>query len=144
MSYSYLASPYSVKQPVSRQRAVTIRDRRYRKVCKKAAQLMLEGKLIFCPIAHSHPIEVIGMKGEIKSGDFWLEQDFALLEHASELIVFMMDGWEDSSGVTREIEFAKANSIPIVYIEDEAFGVEARRPNSPGHNQHTPTEELYN
>ena len=121
MSFSYLASPYSVVYPISKQSAVTIRDRRYRKVCRKAAQLMLDGKLIFCPIAHSHPIEVIGMKS-IQNGDFWLRQDLAILEHASELIVFKMDGWELSSGVAREIKFAEEHNIPIVYIEDEEYG----------------------
>ena len=81
MSYSYLASPYSVTWPVSKQSAVTIRDRRYRKVCRKAAQLMKEGKLIFCPIAHSHPIEVIGMGGEIQSGDRGLAATVGYIEN---------------------------------------------------------------
>jgi hypothetical protein len=79
---------------------------------------MRQGHKIFCPIAHSHPIEVIGMGGKIMDGDFWLEQDFALLKHASELIVFKMDGWEQSSGVAREIKFAEEFDIPIRYIEN--------------------------
>jgi len=116
--YSYLASPYSVKSPLSPVQAATLRDRRYRHVCKLAALLMRQGHKIFCPIAHSHPIEVIGMGGKIMDGDFWLEQDFALLKHASELIVFKMDGWEQSSGVAREIAFAEENAIPIRYIEN--------------------------
>lgn len=128
MSYSYLASPYSVLQKVSKQVAMTIRDRRYRKVCRKAAALMKEGKLIFCPIAHSHPIEVIGMGGEVMSGDFWLKQDLAILEHASELLVYKMDGWHLSSGVKREIAFAEQHDIPVVYLEDESFGIREARP----------------
>lgn len=132
MSYSYLASPYSVLSPVSKQVAMTIRDRRYRKVCRKAAALMKEGKLIFCPIAHSHPIEVIGMGGEIMTGDFWLEQDLAILEHASELLVYKMDGWHLSSGVKREIAFAEAHDIPVVYLEDESFGKREARPSTQG------------
>ena len=82
---------------------------------------MKNGELIFCPIAHSHAIEAIGMPGEVNSGDFWLKQDFAVLAHAKELIVFMMDGWEDSNGIKAEIEFAKEHDIPIRYIENRVF-----------------------
>lgn len=121
MNFSYLASPYSVTDPVSAHRAIVIRDARYRKVCKLAAELMLNGELIYCPIAHSHPIETIGFQGEIKSGDFWLNQDFAVLQHAKELIVFKMDGWDRSSGVAKEIQFAKDLNIPIRYIENKEF-----------------------
>lgn len=135
MSFSYLASPYSVTQKVSKQSAVVIRDRRYRKVCRKAASLMKEGKLIFCPIAHSHPIEVIGMGGETQSGDFWIRQDLAILEHASELLVYKMDGWHLSSGVAREIAFAEAHGIPIVYLEDESFGIREARPEAQQNNR---------
>lgn len=118
MSFSYLASPYSVTQPISPQQAVVLRSSRYRRVCKMAAKLMKEGKIIFCPIAHSHPIETIGMPGELQSGDFWLEQDFAILKHASELLVYKMDGWNKSKGVMREIEFAQEHGIPVNYIEN--------------------------
>lgn len=118
MTFAYLASPYSVVQPISSQQAVVLRNSRYRRVCKMAAKLMKEGKKIFCPIAHSHPIETIGMPGELQSGDFWLDQDFAILKHANELIVYKMDGWDKSKGVLREIEFAKENNIPVVYLEN--------------------------
>jgi len=118
MAPIYLASPYSVKQKVSETQAAIIRKRRFEKVCKYAAKLMKEGELVFCPIAHSHPIEVIGMPGEVNDGDFWLKQDFAVLQFCKELRVLMMDGWEQSSGVQREIEFAHQLNIPVSYVED--------------------------
>lgn len=125
----YLASPYSVKtEGLSHQVASSIRDARYRKVCKLAAEMMKEGKKVFCPIAHSHPIEVIGMPGEIQSGDFWLEQDFAILKNASKLAVFQMDGWEQSSGIRREIEFAEEHNIPVEYIPNKKFTRKYRKP----------------
>lgn len=103
----YLASPYS-KYPQGRIAA-------FEKVCKKAAELMLEGFNIFCPIAHSHPIELIGMT-TMKSGDFWLKQDFAVLGVCSKMFVYKMEGWEESDGVTREIAFAKEHGIPVEYL----------------------------
>lgn len=111
MSLIYLASPYS-KYPEGRQKA-------YELVCKKAAKLMLEGHTIFCPIAHSHPIEEFGMGGKIQEGDFWLNQDFAVLYNCVELWVYKMPGWDNSYGVAKEIEFAKKLRMIIKYLEWE-------------------------
>jgi len=109
MNFSYLASPYSAKTPQQRKA-------RFKEVCRKAAELMLKGELIFCPIAHSHPIEVEGMD-EVKDGEFWLKQDFAVLQHAKKLLVYKMDGWDKSHGIAAEIKFAQELNIPVEYLE---------------------------
>ena len=129
MNFSYLASPYTVKNPISLCQANTVKERRYKRVIKMAAELMEQGHLIFCPIAHSHSIETIGMKGKSYDGEFWLPQDFAILQHAKELLVFMMDGWKESDGVQAEIDFAKSLNIPIRYLPNKAFESK-RRPDS--------------
>lgn len=106
----YLASPYS-KFPEGRQKA-------YELVCKKAASLMLDGHDIFCPIAHSHPIEVFGGIDPAKAThDFWLKQDFAVLSKCQELWVYMMPGWKESFGVNAELKFAAEWDIPVSYLE---------------------------
>lgn len=116
----YLASPYS-KYPKGREAA-------FREVCKKAASLMEEGIEVFCPIAHSHSIEQEAMT-KIQDGDFWLKQDFAILRKCDWLYVYMMPGWGDSYGVNKEIDFAKANKIPVAYLsyveeyDTEGFGL---------------------
>lgn len=107
MKLIYLASPYS-KYPGGREAA-------YKEVCIKAAELMQQ-VAIFCPIAHSHSIELEGMNGTIKDGDWWLKQDFAVLKRCDELWVYQMPGWEESYGVTKEIMFALNNHIPIKMI----------------------------
>ena len=107
MNLIYLASPYS-KYPGGRQEAYDI-------VCKKAAELMLEGHKIFCPIAHSHAIEQ--HMSDIQDGEFWLEQDFAVLYNCNALYVYQMPGWQDSVGVIREIAFAHQFRIPVTHIE---------------------------
>jgi hypothetical protein len=103
----YLASPYS-KFPGGRESANNI-------VSAKAASLMLKGYPIFCPIAHSHAIEL--WMDDTKDGDFWLKQDFAVLENCTEMWVYKMPGWDQSDGVRREIEFAKQHHIPIEYLD---------------------------
>ncbi len=105
---NYLASPYS-RYPGGREEA-------FKLACQKAAELMESGLCVFCPIAHSHPIEAETTM-EIKDGDWWLNQDFAILKHCTRLFVYCMPGWADSYGVRKEIEFARINKIPIEYLD---------------------------
>lgn len=109
MNLTYLASPYS-KYPGGRKEA-------FKLACKKAAELMVQGEHIFAPIAHSHPIEDIGMKGFIQDGDFWLDQDFAVLQSCNKVYVYRMAGWEESEGIKRELAFAADHGIPVEYID---------------------------
>jgi hypothetical protein len=105
----YLASPYS-------HRYNYIRQRRFEDVSRKAAKLMEDGYLVFCPIAHSHPIEVLGLPRRMP-GDWWLRQDFAVLKHCDELVVYKIKGWDKSYGVRKEIEFANKHKIPVSFLE---------------------------
>ena len=107
--YAYVASPYSHPDK-------SVREARYVAACKAAAELMLRGKRVFSPIAHSHPIEQHGMT-EVKDGTFWLSQDFPLLVGASELVVLMLSGWQESKGVQEEIRFCTLVGKPITYME---------------------------
>ena len=107
MKLIYLASPYS-KYPEGREAA-------YKEVCKKAAELMNKVG-VFCPIAHSHSVEIEGMNGNIKDGDWWLRQDFEILKRCDELWVYCMPSWNMSYGVANEIKFAHENNIPIKYL----------------------------
>ena len=110
----YLASPYS-KYPNGKVEAFT-------QACLKAGVLMLEGYEVFCPIAHSHSIEEY--MDEVHDGDFWLKQDFAVLQHCDELWVYKMPGWGVSEGVAREVMFARDHSIPVKYIEYDPVTVD--------------------
>ena len=107
----YLASVYSQGGAGKNKRT-----RRFKQVCKKAAELMAQGENVFCPIAHSHPIEVHGMT-TIEGHDFWLKQDFAVLEKCSKMVVYKMKGWEKSVGIAAELKFAEARNIPIEYLD---------------------------
>ena len=106
LELSYLASPYTHPD-------TAVREQRFRAVCKKAAELMARGSVVFSPIAHSHPIDVEFDKPE--SGEFWKKQDAPYLEFCTELIVFMLDGWEQSKGLAHEIEVAQQRGIPVIY-----------------------------
>lgn len=107
MALIYLASPYSHDDP-------EVRQQRFEQVCKTANDLMQQGYQVFCPIAHSHPIEQAG--GKIESHEFWMKQDIAILKHCTELVICTINGWQDSRGVKHERELAEDLLLPISYI----------------------------
>lgn len=109
---SYLASPYSHADPA-------VREHRFHEACRIAATLMKRGKRVFSPIAHSHAVEQHFSDGKIEGQGFWLEQDFAVLRHAAELLVLRLDGWERSKGIAAEVEFAGLCGIPVYYMDAE-------------------------
>ena len=110
MNYLYLASPYSHLDPA-------VREARFHAACRKAASYASQGLSVFAPIAHSHPIADHMSERDRLDFDLWMKMDLPILRHASALHVLMLDGWRDSRGVTREIEYAHHVGIPVVYVE---------------------------
>lgn len=84
---------------------------------KTAARLMQAGFNIFSPITHSHLIA--GFGDLPTSWEYWREFDRAYLRACRMLIVLKLPGWEQSRGVTGEIEIARELGLPIVYMEPE-------------------------
>ena len=70
---------------------------------------------VFSPIAHSHPIALIGGI-DPKSHDVWLPADEPLMLSACGVIVAMLPGWQDSHGVEAEIKLFKQSSKPVLYM----------------------------
>lgn len=102
----YIAQPYSHDDPA-------VREARYQSALQAAAKLMLQGHVVFSPIAHTHPIEV---HTGPQPHDFWLRQDVEILKHATRLIVLTLPGWGESKGVAAEIAVAMALGIPVEYM----------------------------
>lgn len=126
--FIYLASPYT-PLPLAGYTALPeelseLKEERFQLVCKKAAQLMENGHLVFCPIAHSHPIEKYGMD-EVHSGEFWLEQDYAVLKCVDEVWVLMLPGYDKSKGIAAEMQFADSMGIPVYYLKPDQLYPEA-------------------
>lgn len=79
---------------------------------------MASGLVVFCPIAHTHPIAV---RCELPRGwDYWKRFDHEFIAASSKVIVAMMDGWRESRGVTAEIAIAAELGIPVEYLEVSA------------------------
>ena len=106
MCLIYLASPYSHHDK-------QIQEWRFQAACQQAALMMQSGKLVFSPIAHTHPIAAFGLPGDWA---FWQAYDRAMLERCDELAVLQLDGWEESIGVQAEIAIAKELNLPVRFI----------------------------
>lgn len=108
MKKIYLAGPYSHDSKL-------VKLKRFLDLNVKSAELMEKGFLVFSPISHSHPISTWVSKENKMSYDFWLTQDFWILEMCDELHVLCLDGWLESKGVAAEIKKAEELNIPIVH-----------------------------
>lgn len=113
----YLASPYTkFKDGI---------DRAFVEASKNAAWLANKGIFTFAPIAHTHPI---ALYGNIDCYDYeiMLKWDFTFIDRCDGLIVCMMDGWDKSYGVSKEIEYCLSLHKPVYYMRPynvpEEFG----------------------
>lgn len=106
----YLASPYQHKDE-------KVRLDRVERVTVAAGKLMQLGYCVYSPIVHSHHIAVAV---ELPKGwDYWKKHDLVMLSRCQSLAVLQLDGWHNSVGIKGEMEFARNNSIPIMYLEEE-------------------------
>lgn len=108
MSFVYLASPYSDDR-------ADVREKRYRQTCEKAARMMMQGIVVFAPIAHSHPIALFLPEQYLIHHAFWMHHDLPMLEKASKLAVLTLEGWDKSKGVAAEIQHARDHGIYVEY-----------------------------
>lgn len=75
---------------------------------------MLEGKHVFSPIAHTHPIALAGDLPEDFA--YWEAFDRKMIAACSEMWVVMMDGWSESRGIKAELDIAASMWKPVRYL----------------------------
>jgi len=102
---TYLASPYS-------DRDASVQHSRYEAACRACLLLVNSGANPYSPICHWHPIAELGYYMEY---DALLTVDLAILKVSTSLYVLCLDGWKESVGVRREIDFAKEHKIKTSY-----------------------------
>jgi nucleoside 2-deoxyribosyltransferase len=105
----YLASPYSHPDPA-------VRERRFRMACQAVAALLRSGQVAFSPVVHGHPLVEHGLPTD---WEFWQTCDRAFLEACDEVLVLMLDGWQESAGVWEEIRLAGELGKPVRYLTPE-------------------------
>ena len=105
MDKIYLAIPYSkVDKELS-----------FGTANKIAAMLISEGKCVFSPISMNHSLAKFNkLPGD---WEFWEKFDTEYILWCDYLIVIMMDGWKDSTGVMAEIKIAETLNKPVYYFD---------------------------
>lgn len=107
MSYLYLASSYTA--PTS-----LVMENRYHAAID-ATHYLLKNKIwVYSPIVHCHPIAI---KHDLpKDFDYWMEYNRLMILNSRGLAVLMLDGWQESKGVTAEIEYCGSLGKPIYFM----------------------------
>jgi len=107
-SLIYLACPYSHKDK-------SVQEERFHASNRAASKLMCEGEFVFAPISQCHPMSVDAcLPGH---WEFWKAFDIAMIARCQKLIVLMVDGYKESTGVNAEIKIATDFGIPVEYME---------------------------
>jgi len=121
----YLAGPYSNDAPANPKSDAGESKRlaRFNAITEVAKALIENEELLYSPLTMTHPID-IRMKSKPESA-FWVEYDEAFMEHCSEIRVLKLPGYDQSSGVNREIEFFKQRGIDATYLEPSEYGITA-------------------
>jgi hypothetical protein len=107
----YLACPYTDKNP-------KICLRRFELATAAAATLVKRGLVVFSPITMTHPIDVALSGDNTLGSDFWVKFDEAFMEICSEMIILKAEGWKESSGIQREIEFFRKAGKPVSFMQE--------------------------
>jgi len=109
----YLGLPYTYDDPAMEDWRADISDR-------IAADLLTrEGRIIFAPISAWHHIaRKYDLPGTF---EYWAKFDEEFIKMSTKLLIIMLPGWEDSTGVNGEIKLANKYSIPIEYIDPELY-----------------------
>ena len=117
-SYIYLASPYTALRDDGSYDDVLMQER-YDTVVSCFQNLCASGLIVYCPIAMTHRVDCLyrDLNGTRMPPKFWYEFDKPFIQHASQLFVLKLPGWEKSEGLSEEIKTAIVRKLPIVYLE---------------------------
>ena len=121
----YIAGPYSNDGPTDRLRNASADKRiaRFNAVTELARFLIEQNQIVYSPLTMTHPID-IRMKHDPGSA-FWVKFDEAFMAHCGRVFVLKLPGWEQSSGVDREIAFFKEKGIEPEWVEPNEYGIVA-------------------
>ncbi len=106
--FYYLASPYSHPDPF-------VRELRYLQTMQVLTELLTKGLCLYSPIVHCHELAKIGALP--KDAKFWEKYNFTMLAAAEQLWVLMLQGWEQSVGITAEVaEAQRIGTMKIIHF----------------------------
>jgi len=120
----YLASPYSAVGSFTPSEELQIRERRYAFTLYAQMHLFNYGYPIFSTIVHTH---VTCKRYRLPAdADYWKRYNHHMIDLSKALFVLNLEGWDLSSGVKDEIDYAGSIGLPIHHIPVDSHGEEIR------------------
>lgn len=114
---SYLGTPYTYKGDNKNPEFIEkVKKFRFEAVTKASGWLMNEfGWNVFSPITHSHPMHQLcaDIRGDWA---FWEQVDLQYIGLSVRMIILTISGWEKSTGLTAETDYARKIGLPIFYL----------------------------
>lgn len=107
----YLASPYSDPDE-------QVIDARAEATALALGELLRRGLYIYSPITMCHHAQIGSTAFE-----FWEGFDLHMIRRADALWVLMLDGWQQSRGVTAETDFARNIGVPVRHVDPSTLEV---------------------
>jgi nucleoside 2-deoxyribosyltransferase len=109
----YLACAYSHPDPA-------IREQRVLQADQCAAWLLEQGYNVFSPLSHSH--RIAHHMNNHNNSEYWVNLDLDFIDWCDVVAVMKIDGWKESKGIRKELEFAALHGKPVMEIERGAYG----------------------
>lgn len=109
MKLIYVASPYSHESKA-------VEEVRYLATCDFIVERLSRDPSVtyFSPIVYAH--QLIKQNPHLgTTADDWVEYNWNIFHQCDEVALLRLDGWEESKGVTMELEWAYQASIPVKY-----------------------------
>ena len=106
----YVSSPYSHTDE-------SVVEERVLLVTKYVAKLVRDGIMAISPITYGDAL--LKVRKLPSDYAFWNTFCLSLLSKCYKMIVYKIDGWEESIGVKDEIRYCLENNIEVEYIEVE-------------------------
>lgn len=112
----YLASPFTSREQC-KVLARNVERHRTDLAMRASAKLLFDGVHNFSPINYNgHWLDYFQVPGDWA---FWESFDKNLVKRMDGIIVLKLDGWETSTGVNAEIEFANSLQLPVYFFTYE-------------------------
>lgn len=106
----YLATPYT--------RYRKGRDAAFAKANEIACHLIQRGVNVFSAVTYGHPLSYSeGGSLDPECSELWDRINDPFLDVSDALLVGLLDGWQESRGVHREVERFKQAGKPRFYLE---------------------------
>lgn len=113
MDLVYLAAPYTHADP-------SVVSARMKTLCIVDAALMKQGVMTASPLLKHFLLEHSDLPGD---WNYWKDYAEVLLRKCDKMIVVMLAGWEESTGVTAEIQLCTQFDIPVEYLDPFSMNV---------------------